>query len=175
MLEFLFLIRTEFQQPLSNNDRKMSFFNPSHGNLTGIKQWSEATNSSDFSTIEIRAIWSHPVGKIALGLLRECRSLNGEISASGQVSLRKNLSGGPVLGILQEGWRCQANGGSGEEKRETTQGYELGCWWMMHIFLSFLRSGHFIIPGFPKVCFIYLYFAQSFWHSPGTILWGIKS
>lgn len=51
--------------------------------------------------------------------------MNGEISASGQVSLRKNLSGAPVLAILQEGWKCQANGGSGEEKREMTKGYEL--------------------------------------------------
>jgi len=53
--------------------------------------------------------------------------LNGEISASGQVSLRKNFSGVPVLDILQEGWRCQVNGGGGEEKREMTEGYELGC------------------------------------------------
>ena len=52
--------------------------------------------------------------------------MNGEISASGQVNLRKDLSGGRVLGTLHRVWRWQVSGGGGR-RGETTEGYELGC------------------------------------------------
>ena len=53
-----------------------------------------------------------------LGVSREYRSMNGEISASGQVNLRKDLSGGRVLGTLHRVWRWQVSGGGGEERRD---------------------------------------------------------
>lgn len=139
-LESLFPDRTDFQEPLSNSDRKIIFFSLSRRHLPSIKQWSEAANSSDFSTAEIKAIRSHPVGKIVLGFSREYRSMNGEISASGQVSLRKGLSGGCVLGTLHGVWRWQVSGGGGEGRRDSR-----GLWtWLLmdegylHIFLSVL-------------------------------------
>ena len=51
-----FPVRTDFEDALSDNDRKIILLNLSLRHLPGIKRWSEAANSSDFGNAEIKAI-----------------------------------------------------------------------------------------------------------------------